>query len=33
MKDKLKEIPIGYFVAASNVIVLFMIRIFENYCI
>ena len=32
-KIKLKEIPIGYFVAASNVIVLFMIRIFENYCI
>lgn len=32
-KIKIKEIPVGYFIAASNVIVLFMIRIFENYLI
>lgn len=32
-KIKINEIPIGYFVGASNVIVLFMIRIFENYMI
>lgn len=30
---KINEIPIGHFIAASNVIVLFMIRIFESYCI
>lgn len=32
-KLKIKEIPVGYFIAASNIIVLFMIRIFENYYI
>ena len=32
-KLKINEISIGYFIAASNVIVLFMIRIFENYYI
>ena len=32
-KIKISEIPVGYFIAASNIIVLFMIRIFENYCI
>jgi len=32
-KIKINTIPIGYFIAASNVIVLFMIRIFENYLI
>lgn len=32
-KIKINEIPVGYFIAASNIIVLFMIRIFENYCI
>lgn len=32
-KIKLNIIPIGYFIAASNVIVLFMIRIFEGYLI
>ena len=30
---KINEIPVGYFIAASNVMVLFMIRIFENYFI
>ena len=32
-KIKIKEIPIGFFVTASNVIVLFMVKIFENYLI
>jgi len=32
-KIKVKEIPIGFFVAASNVIILFMVRFFENYII
>ena len=32
-KLKINEIPVGYFIAASNVMVLFMIRIFENYFI
>lgn len=32
-KLKITEIPVGYFIAASNVMVLFMIRIFENYFI
>jgi hypothetical protein len=32
-KFKIKEIPIGYFIGSSDVIVLFMIRIFENYLI
>ena len=32
-KIKINEIPIGFFVAASNVIVLFMVRIFANYMI
>jgi len=32
-KIKINEIPVGYFISASNIIVLFIIRIFENYCI
>ena len=32
-KIEIRKMPIGYFIAASNIIVLFMIRIFENYCI
>ena len=32
-KIKIKEIPVGFFIASSNIIVLFMIRIFENYII
>lgn len=32
-KIKINEIPVGFFVAASNIIVLFMVRIFENYLI
>jgi len=32
-KIKINEIPVGYFIAASNIVVLFMIRIFEFYCI
>ena len=32
-KFKISEIPVGYFIATSNLIVLFMIRIFENYLI
>lgn len=32
-KLKINEIPVGFFIAASNVMVLFMIRIFENYFI
>lgn len=32
-KIKIKEIPVGYFIATSNIIVLFMIRVFENYLI
>ena len=32
-KIKIKDIPIGYFIAASNIIVLFMIKILENYSI
>jgi len=32
-KIKINEISVGYFIAASNIIVLFMIRIFENYYI
>lgn len=32
-KIKISQIPVGFFIAASNVIVLFMIRIFENYLI
>ena len=31
-KFKLRQIPVGYFIAASNIVVLFMIRIFEYYC-
>lgn len=32
-KNKVNEIPIGYFIASSNIIVLFFVRIFENYLI
>ena len=32
-KVKINEIPVGFFVAASNIIVLFMVRAFENYII
>lgn len=32
-KIKLDEIPIGFFIGASNVIVLFMIFFISNYCI
>lgn len=32
-KFKISEIPVGYFIATSNIIVLFMIRIFEGYLI
>ena len=32
-KIKLNEIPLGFFDAAKNVIVLFMLKIFENYLI
>ena len=32
-KLKINEISVGYFIAASNVMILFMIRIFENYYI
>lgn len=32
-KIKLNEIPVGYYIAASNIIVLVMIKVFENYCI
>lgn len=31
-KLRINEIPVGYFIAASNIVVLFMIRIFEYYC-
>ena len=30
---KIREIPLGFFIGASNIIVLFITRIFENYCI
>lgn len=32
-KLKISEIPVGYFIVTSNLIVLFMIRIFEGYLI
>lgn len=32
-KIKINEIPVGYFIASSNIIVLFIVKIFENYCI
>lgn len=32
-KIKINEIPVGFFIATSNIIILFMIRIFENYLI
>lgn len=32
-KLKINEIPVGFFVAASNVLILFMVRAFENYLI
>ena len=32
-KLKINEIPIGYFIAASNIIVLIMMRVLENYYI
>ena len=30
-KIKIPEIPIGFFIASSNIILLFMVRIFESY--
>lgn len=30
-KIKIPEIPIGFFISSSNIIVLFMVRIFESY--
>ena len=32
-KIKIPEIPIGFFIASSNIILLFMVRIFESYFI
>ena len=32
-KIKISEIPIGFFISSSNIIVLFMVRIFESYFI
>jgi len=32
-KIKINEIPIGFFIAASNIMVLFMVRFFHNYLI
>lgn len=32
-KIKLQEIPIGFFIGASNIIVLFMMTFISNYCI
>jgi len=32
-KLKISTIPVGYFISAGNIMVLFMIRIFENYFI
>lgn len=32
-KLKINEIPVGFFIASSNIIILFMIRILENYLI
>ena len=32
-KLKINEISVGYFITASNVVVLLIIRLFENYCI
>lgn len=32
-KIKMNEIPVGFFVAASNIVILFMVRVFENYLI
>ena len=31
-KLKINEIPVGYFISASNIIVLFMTRFLQNYC-
>ena len=33
IKVTIKDVPIGYFLASSNIIILLMIRIFENCCI
>lgn len=32
-KVKINEMPVGFFIATSNIIVLFMIRIFQNYLV
>ena len=32
-KFKITQVPVGFFIAASNVIVLLMIRVLENYLI
>lgn len=32
-KIKINEMPVGFFIATSNIIVLFMIRIFQNYLV
>lgn len=32
-KIKVNEIPVGFFISTSNIIVLFMIRIFQNYLV
>lgn len=32
-KIKISEIPVGFFVASSNIIILFMIKVFENYLV
>ena len=32
-KIKISQIPVGFFIAASNIIVLFIVRVFENYMI
>ena len=32
-KIKISQIPVGFFIGASNIIILFMVRVFENYMI
>lgn len=32
-KIKISQIPVGFFIGASNIIVLFIVRVFENYMI
>ena len=32
-KVKISQIPVGFFIGASNIIVLFIVRVFENYMI